>query len=542
MSETKKKILYCSLVVLSAICFLLPTVSNVFIYDDAKWMIESDLVYSYKNVPSFFTTKELGSLYRPVLLLSLWSNQAIFGHSPVAFHAMSLFLHALVSLLFFLILSKLWGYSYKSLIPALIFAVHPIHVDTVAFAYNRSEILALIFILLGFVFLLRDKCWKDYFSFNEEQLKTPKGFTIFAASFFFLLAMLSKETAVIGIIIFVLFIAFKFVYLRKIPKFNPVLLSAIIFSLVLILYFVMRWFALKTIAARPSEMLYFKERNALEIFFTMARVFADYIGMLIAPILQRIDYSDYEMSKSIIDKAVIIALIVHLLLFAVSVWQFRIRPFLSFCLLAFYASLLPVSQIIKFLDIKAERFLYMPSIFFCLVLSYPLIHIKPGNKYYKVLMVGFIVLMFAYGIKSFHYSTFFQSENRLYSKMVKQYPESSKFNYCIGNHWARQRKCGRAIPYLEKSILLRENVEAHSPLGICYHMLGNRDKAISVLSRGLTLRPNTPLLIKNMAYIYYLENQFDKALLHINKALKLDSDDEKAISLRKKILMKMMRY
>ena len=166
--------------------------------------------------------------YKPLTLLSWRAEYQLFGKNPLVFHLNNLILHILNTLLVYLIsiflLSKINILREKlnltAFIIALLFGIHPLHVESVAWAVERKDVLFSFFFLLS---------WISYLFY----LKKNKFYFIILTSIFYLLSMLSKSMGIT--LIAVLFLTdfyfgrkiFKKEILKKIPIILVFLLEVI---------------------------------------------------------------------------------------------------------------------------------------------------------------------------------------------------------------------------------------------------------------------------------------------------------------------------
>ena len=130
----------------------LPSLHGAFIIDDDRYLTENPLIASSQGLYSFWFTNRAPDYY-PVSNSSLWLEWRFWGMHPSGYHVTNLILHIATSLLVWLILQRL-------LIPggflaALIFAVHPVNVETVAWIAQRKELLAAFFFMVSILLYLR---------------------------------------------------------------------------------------------------------------------------------------------------------------------------------------------------------------------------------------------------------------------------------------------------------------------------------------------------------------------------------------------------
>ena len=145
--------LFCLLL---AIVVLLPYNSvthNSFLnyYDDDRYVTDNPHVragLTWATVEWAFTTYE-GANWHPLTWLSHALDCELFGLKPAGHHYMNVLLHALNAILLFLLLQSATGFRKRSLMVAALFALHPINVESVAWAAERKNVLSMLFFLLA---------------------------------------------------------------------------------------------------------------------------------------------------------------------------------------------------------------------------------------------------------------------------------------------------------------------------------------------------------------------------------------------------------
>lgn len=179
--------------VIIALLALIPymqTVKYDFALDDSIFITKSKRVQrGLKDIPSLFENKRTGELeyktgYRPILLLSYATDVEFFGMNPKAMHAVNILIYALLCLLILKVLTELFPENRTLMFwVALLFTVHPLHVEGVANIKGRDELLAMLF---GMLFI-----WAQV-----RYMNTQKFWWLIPVPFLYLLAILSKESAI----------------------------------------------------------------------------------------------------------------------------------------------------------------------------------------------------------------------------------------------------------------------------------------------------------------------------------------------------------
>ncbi len=182
-------------VVLLAVVFAAyaPTVGYEFVGDDRYQIVGNPHVQSWHFVGRYFTQhhwshvdREVpGDYYRPVFLLWLRINHALFGLEPWKWHLAVVVVHMLVTWMLYLLVRRITQDEWSAGIAAMIFGLHPVHIESVAWVSGIPDPLAAVFLLGSFLCYLRQRERRD------------RGATWRAASWaLYALALLTKEISV----------------------------------------------------------------------------------------------------------------------------------------------------------------------------------------------------------------------------------------------------------------------------------------------------------------------------------------------------------
>ncbi len=157
-----------------------------FIWDDPLVLQQLRAIHGARDL--FVLPEEVPKLYyRPFIFLTFLVDRALGGESPFWFHALVIGAHALATLLVFLLARRLLGttHTLESGLAALLFAVHPIHVESVAWIAGRSDVVATVFVVVTVLL----------------SAATTRMATAWAAGASMLLALFSKEVAIVLLIL-----------------------------------------------------------------------------------------------------------------------------------------------------------------------------------------------------------------------------------------------------------------------------------------------------------------------------------------------------
>ncbi|MFT4735826.1 MAG: hypothetical protein ACI9K1_002790, partial [Arcticibacterium sp.] len=155
---------------------------NGLVWDDDPYITLNDAVKDF-NLRALLTGFHVGN-FHPLTMLSLALEYALVGESPWLYHLNNLLLHGFNSLLVFSLIKKLNKRTSVALLTALFFALHPMHVESVAWAAERKDVLYTLFLLLSF---------RSYVKYTDKGDRVQYTISLL----FFVLSCLSKGMAVV---------------------------------------------------------------------------------------------------------------------------------------------------------------------------------------------------------------------------------------------------------------------------------------------------------------------------------------------------------
>lgn len=158
------KTLLAGILLLTALVYL-PVLRFEFVYDDKGIIVENPQVHSWRFVPEYFTGQlwqgvqlhPLGNYYRPLVMLLFRINHALFGLNPAGWHAYALLLHLLATALVFSIVRRISDRPLVAAVAALVFGVHPVHHEVVAWVSSTTESLCAVLLLAAFLAYLKSR-------------------------------------------------------------------------------------------------------------------------------------------------------------------------------------------------------------------------------------------------------------------------------------------------------------------------------------------------------------------------------------------------
>jgi hypothetical protein len=391
-----------------------------FIGDDYSRVLENPQILN-PDIRTVFQADYWGyginsGLHRPLTVLSYAVNRALFGPGIVSFHAVNVLLHAGVVVLLLLTLHSLGVPSRVAWLSAALYAVHPIHTEVLDIVTGRAELLAAVFLLLG---------WR--LAMGQSTVSRTAG-----TGFCYAAALLCKENAAVFPALLMAGDAFVLRDFRiQWPRrWRLYLFLAIITA---------GWVAMRSLwlpfAHIPMNSLYPLDnplvgQPPMIRLLGVAKVQAIYLSKLILPLRLRALYTadTIAVPSGWLEPQVTVILGLLLLYVAAMVWGWRKRQWYGFGF-AFYLIAFSVTANVFRLTtyLMAERFAYLPSAGFCLAIA-DLIASREGETRLpakRVWVVGVAVLLFFGGLTICRNVDFTDSRT-LWTAEVKNAPRNAR--------------------------------------------------------------------------------------------------------------------
>ena len=426
-----------------AIVLYISTLRFDYVLDDIIVITDNDFTKKgFAGIKDIFTTESFqgyfgeqrdlveGGRYRPLSIASFAVEYQFFGLNQAVSHFVNVLLYALLALLLFRVMAllfpikkkKKWYYT-LAFVSSLLFVLHPLHTEVVANIKGRDEILSLMGALAALYSIIK-------YSKKEKRI-----YLLMGASCYFL-ALLAKENA----LTFLAIIPLSLYFFTK-TKFKKIAISFVPLFGVALLYLLIRYRVIGYFLSSGSEItdlmnnpfygISTGERLATA-FYTLAL----YLKLLIFPHPLTHDYYPFQIPilnwQSV---PAIISLLIYLALGFVALMGLRKRSVISYGIL-FYLLTLSIVSNIPFTvgTFMNERFLFMPSIGFCIVLGYFITRELPAFTKEKAgelnLLSAGVLILFATGFitKTLLRVPDWKNRMTLNTSAVKYSPNSARAN------------------------------------------------------------------------------------------------------------------
>jgi protein O-mannosyl-transferase len=491
-----------------------PSFQNGFTnWDDEAHVIQNSVVVnslSWKTVAKAFSSYQIGH-YLPLTMLSYAVEYSLWGPNPLPYHITNLVLHILNSLLVFWLILLLSENLVAALLTAILFAVHPLHVEPVAWVSGRKDLLYSVFFLGALV------CY-------TYSLKKERRLVCLALSWgLFLLSLLSKVMAIPLPFVLPLidYLSHRKLTWEGVREKVPFLLLAVVFGVIMVMpqntgVIEKRSFAVgSNVLVAAHGILFYLWKMVLPIKlaclypFTVARDGGPPWTFLISPIPVA----------------------------AISVLVYKARTrwrFIPFGFLFFFVTILPVLQILPAgAAVAADRYTYIPSIglFFLVGISFSWFLRKWKVSRSTLSLAGAVLVIFA--VPLLCYLTWqrchvWKDSITLWTDEISKYDD---VGIAYNNRAEAYRKKNDHISAL-RDLAVAERLQpnyAAIHLNYCYsyQAVGEEAKALASCARALELRPNMAEAYNNLGNLYFRSDK-EKALLMYQKATIAEPNNVKA--------------
>ncbi len=443
--------------------------------------------------------------YRPLVYLTLFTDSFVWGLRPWGFRLVNLLLHLGTGVAVLWLLSGLVRDRRLVLLTAVLFVLHPTHVENVSFVSGRFDLMCGLFYFMALAVVVTG-------AFQRWRMRWA------AAGVLFLLALLSKEMAVtLPLALYILG--------RRIDK-QASVANVITYCLPAVLvYLILRQLSLGGVLGSGLRMPHVG--NLLERGMLVAGSLATYLRLLalpywLTPVHQRtiplplINFGTWL--SAIVSVAAIVALLLYRKRFP--------KLWLAGCLLLL--SLAPVLNIIPISlagpSIVAERFLYIPSFFFLVGVAWMLEGRRVDNRLGKGTVVAVGVIAATYFVTVWRHVPFWRSDVTLFEWAMRTSPQSALPWTNLALEHIRAGDHERGIRMARRAVELDpRNGSAYDNLGVGLFYSGHLREAEQAFRNAVMFEPRNLLYRNNLAGALRDQGRLQEAIAILtNEVLSLD--------------------
>jgi len=492
-------------------------------YDDGDYVTNNRHVQqgiSFQNIIWAFTTIH-ASNWHPLTWLSHMLDCQFYGMNPGLHHLTNLLFHVINTLLLFFIFNQMTGKLWQSAFISALFALHPVHVESVAWVAERKDVLSTFFWMLTM--------WA-YFRYVKH-----RGITRYVmVMLFFILGLLSKPMLVTLPFILILLdfwplnrfqttgvqtakldirqIGLHLVW-EKMPLF---ILSGI--SGCVTLFAQQQGGALKSLDFIPFQ---YRLANALVSY-------AAYMEKMIIPTKLAVLYPHpgiHPWWKVAISGALIVFIT------AISIKSIKNRPYFIMGWLWYLVTLLPVIGLIQVgIQSMADRYAYIPLIGLFIVISWGAEAIIEQWRYPKVWLtlsaLPILLILTAVTLKQL---TYWKNGVTLFEHTLAVTGNNATAHYALGISLFKAGRVDDAVEQYNKSLRISSNQpETFINLGLAYNEKGDLERALFNFQKAAQLKPDSYEANYNAGTAYLKKGDYENAIIHLQKAVLLKPESDEA--------------
>lgn len=514
----KTKFLSSFIIIAGIILVYASTIWFDFCWDDTSYIIQNPYIreISWNNITAIFSRSFEGN-YAPVHILAYMAEYAVWGLNPKGYHFVNVLLHIFNSVFLFILIRKITVRNDVALLASLIFAVHPVQVENVAWVSEQKSFLAMAFFLPAFYLYVRDA-------------DVRKSSYYWASVFLYGLSLLAKVSTVS---LPILLIMYDFCYRKKFEWRHLINKAP---------YFVIAGgMSLVSIFIQTSNrsMFYFKD-DPFITFLTTLVIIKKYLLNLILPLNLSAYYSLLHTSLS--EPVVLLSLVLTVSLISGTVYLYWKNRQAGFWAAWFWVAILPNLNIIPLSVVMADRYLYLPMIGPSVVLAIALFGpVKtwtlkrfPKNVSWLYVASGILVILIA--VISHTRSLIWKNDLALWSDTVTRVQHGIPYTN-LGASYIQVGKIEEAKKLFEKSIEVTPAYSlAYQNLGRLYLQENNLLKAEEYFLKVLSLTPQNPFVSLMLSNIYVTRGDLERAYSIINEGLKYTPGEPSLLNLKANIL------
>jgi tetratricopeptide (TPR) repeat protein len=482
-------------------------------YDDNVYIYENPHVLNglTADAVSWAFTTGFAEFWHPLTWLSLMLDCQLFGSKPAGFHFTNLILHIANVLLVFLVLKRMTNAIWQSAFVAALFALHPLHVESVAWVSERKDVLSTFFWLLAMLAYVR-------------YVKQSGASRYLLTLLIFALGLMAKPMLVTLPFVFLLL---DFWPLYRIKHFDRqviyrLVLEKIPFIILSIASSVIAFLAqqgsslISSFVALPS--LKFRIGNALISY-------AKYIEKMFWPGRLSVFYphpgENVSVLYAVISAAVLLAVTILVIRFA------KNHRYLVTGWFWYLGTLVPVIGLVKFTDSSyADRFTYIPYIGLFIMIAWYLPQLLSKWPQRKIALgLSMVLVLTTLGICAHRQTSCWNNSFTLFSHAIEVTQNNYIAHYNLGFAYGNLGRWQDAIDAYKQAIRIKPDyAEAHTSLGFAYGNLGRGTESIEAYKQAIKIKPGFAEAHYNLGIAYGKLGSYQEQIEAYKQAVRIKPD------------------
>ncbi|MCK4620801.1 MAG: tetratricopeptide repeat protein [Desulfuromonadales bacterium] len=458
---------------------------------------------------------------RPVAKTSFALNYYFHQYDVFGYHLVNILIHIATGILLYffvkttlslpLLASRYGPPGWIALFTALIWLVHPIQTQSVAYVVQRMNSMAAMFYILSFLLYVKARL---------AEAKKVRWALFAGCALSGVLAVGSKEIAATLPFFFILFEWYFFQDLSR----DWLKRHAFFFAGMLILFALV---AFVYLGADPLGRILAgyetRDFTLIQRVLTESQVVIFYISLLLFPHPSRLNLThDFSLSYSLIDPITTLLSFGAILgLIGLAFYLAKKERLISFCILWFFGNLVIESSVIG-LEIIFEHRNYLPSMFVSLMavtLVYRLIKSK------RVTIAALCAIVTVFFVWTYQRNNVWGDEVTLWTDCAKKSPKIVRPHNNLGNALVDQERFDEAMHHFSEALKIEPDfANVHYNMGSALNRQGKYREAISHYSEAIKIDPEYEEAHFNLGNVLARQGRLEEAMAHFSEALKIKPD------------------
>jgi len=523
IKKRKLELIVCMFLVATSLLVYIQVIKFDFInYDDGLYIVENPHIkgkLTLENIIWAFSTGYAAN-WHPLTWLSHMLDFGVYGSNPMGHHWTNLQIHVANSILLFLFLKYLTGVLWRSAFVAALFAIHPLHVESVAWVAERKDVLC------AFFWILSMWAYTGY-------VRHPRKKSYVLLIILFILGLMAKPM-IVTLPFVLLLLDFwplsRFQYMlhkQQIPIFK------------VIVCLVREKIPLFILSAVSSLITFFVQQHggavsSIEYLPLMARVtnaivsYTVYIGKMIRPLHLAVLYPLREWHLL----QVMMSGLLLLVLSGLAILYRRRFPYLITGWFLYLGTLVPVIGLVQVgIQRMADRYTYVPLIGLFIIVAWGMADISAKWRYQKTVVAVFSsIILFFYMACTWFQVGYWQNGITLFKHTVEVTHNNSVAHCELGHALDQSGKPNEALGPYFKALQINPNyAEAHNNIGVILACQNKDKEAIIHFYEALRIDAGYAGAYYNLGKIYANQGRVKESILNYRKALRFSPDMTEAL-------------
>jgi tetratricopeptide (TPR) repeat protein len=492
-------------------------------YDDEDYVTRNPQVISgitWKGVLYAFKETDLTANWHPLTWLSHMLDCQLFGLNPLGHHMTSLLFHIANTLLLFLIFRKMTDAIWPSFFVAAVFALHPLHVESVAWVAERKDVLS------GFFWMLTIAAYIRY-------TKHPCLIRYLPVFLAFSMGLMAKPMVVTLPFVLLLLDYWPLGRLQlqqqndreNLPQSTTVSCSRTVFHLVI------EKIPLFILAAASSIVTFLVQRSAgamirgenYSLNTRISNAFVSYLGYIIKMVYpSRLAVLYPHPGDNLPVWQPVVSFLIIAMVSVGVIYTARRYRYLTVGWFWYLGTLVPVIGLIQIgSQAMADRYTYLPSIGIFIIVAWSVAELTTKCSFRNLALgVTAGIVLVSLSICTLIQLCYWRNTLTLYEHTLKV----TENNYIIHNNYGcsldENGKLDQAIKNFNEALRIKPNyVAALINLGVAMKKKGKITEAIEKWERVLELNPYNPSAHSNLGLVMAQQGKYNEAIKHFNDAL-----------------------